>query len=295
MRASGAETVTTDIIIDVAVPVAVFVIMFALGLGLTLAEFRLALKRPKALFLGVASQIVLVPVVGFLFVSAQQQDPSLALGIVLLALCPGAAMSNVLTRIAGGDVALSVSLTAVSNLLAAATLPVLSLLAAGHFLGTETSRIDFGVLTLRVAAVATVPVLLGMASRRIVPRLVERHEPTVFRLCFAVFIAIIGWSFVEVADTVQSGLLLIGWQLAVLTFLLLGMGLAVGQVCGLSAPQRTTIAVETGVQNSGLGLAAGAMLWGDTAGFPLFAIPSVVYGALTYAMTFPVVILLSRA
>lgn len=286
---------TTDTIIDVAVPVAVFVMMFALGLGLTLADFRLALKRPKALLAGVASQIVLVPVVGFLFVSVLQQDPDLALGMVLLALCPGAAMSNLLTRIAGGDVALSVSLTAVSNLLSAATLPALSLVAADHFLGAEATRIEFGHLTLRVVAVATVPVLIGMAIRSLAPHLVERHEPAVFRICFAVFIAIIGWSFVEVADTLRSGLILIGWQLALLTFLLLGVGLAVGQVCGLSAPQRTTIAVETGVQNSGLGLAAGAMLWGDATGFPLFAIPSVVYGALTYAMTFPVVFLLSRA
>lgn len=286
---------TTDTIIDVAVPIAVFVMMFALGLGLTLADFRLALKRPRALLAGVASQIVLVPVVGFLFVSVLQQDPDLALGMVLLALCPGAAMSNLLTRIAGGDVALSVSLTAVSNLLSAAILPALSLLAAGHFLGAEATRIEFGDLTLRVVAVATVPVLMGMAIRSLAPHRVERHEPAIFRICLAVFIAIIGWSFMEVADTLRSGLILIGWQLAFLTFLLLGVGLAVGQLCGLSAPQRTTIAVETGVQNSGLGLAAGAMLWGDAAGFPLFAIPSVVYGALTYAMTFPLVILLSRA
>ena len=110
MDAARAEAVTIDTIIDVAVPVAVFVMMFALGLGLTVADFRLTLKRPKALLVGVASQIVLVPVVGFLFVSLLQQDADLALGIVLLALCPSAAMSNLLTRIAGGDVALSVSL-----------------------------------------------------------------------------------------------------------------------------------------------------------------------------------------
>lgn len=294
MHELRTETVKTDTIIDVAVPVAVFVMMFALGLGLTLTDFRSALKRPKALFLGVVSQIALVPLVGFLFVSVLQQDPGLSLGIVLLTLCPGAAMSNLLTRIVGGDVALSVSLTAVSNLLSAATLPALSLLAAGLFLGTEAPRIELGDLTLRVVVVATAPVLLGMAIRYIAPRIVDRHEPAIFRICFAIFIAIIGWSFMEVADTLQSGLILIGWKLAFLTFLLLGLGLAVGQICGLSVPQRTTIAVETGVQNSGLGLAAGAMLWGDTEGFPLFATPSVVYGALTYALTFPVVILLSR-
>ncbi len=285
---------TTETIIIFAVPVAVFVMMLALGLGLTLADFRSALRRPMALFLGVASQIVLVPVAGFLFVSAQQQDPGLSLGIVLLTLCPGAAMSNLLTRIAGGDVALSVSLTAISNLLSAATLPALSLLAASHFLGPEVSRVDFGDLTLRVLMVATVPVLLGMAIRHLAPRFTERYEPAAFRTCLAVFIAIIGWSFIEVADALRFGLVLIGWQLVLLTFLLLGLGLALGQACGLSTPQRTTIAVETGVQNSGLGLAAGAMLWGDGAGFPLFATPSVVYGALTYALTFPVVILLSR-
>jgi BASS family bile acid:Na+ symporter len=290
-----AETVTTDTIIDVAVPVAVFVMMFALGLGLTLADFQAALKRPKALLLGIMSQIALVPLVGFMFVSVWQQEAQLALGIVLLTLCPGAAMSNLLTRIIGGDVALSVSLTAVSNILSAATLPAVSLLAGGYFLGTEAPRIAFGDLTLRVVAVATVPVILGMTARYAVPRAIERCETAVFRLCFIVFIAIIGWSFIEVADTLQFGLLLVGWQLAALTMLLLCLGLAVGRVFGLTARQRATIAVETGVQNSGLGLAAGAALWGDAAGFPIFATPSVVYAALTYVMTFPVAICLSRA
>jgi len=287
--------VTTGTIIDVAVPVAVFVMMFALGLGLAIADFQYTLKRPRGLFVGVASQIVLVPIVGFSFVSAQNHEPNLALGIVLLTLCPGAAMSNVLTRLAGGDVALSVSLTAVSNLLAAATLPALSLLAADHFLGTEPVRVEFGDLTLRVVAVVTVPVLLGMAIRHLLPRLIRRYEPAIFRICFAVFIVIIAWSFAEVADTLQTGLILVGWQLAVLTLILLALGFAVGKVSGLSGPQQTTIAVETGVQNSGLGLAVGAMLWGEAAGFPVFATPSVVYAALTYVMTFPVVILISRA
>lgn len=286
---------TNEAIIDVAVPVAVFVMMFALGLGLTLADFRAALTRPKALLLGVFCQIVLVPVAGLLFVSVALQDANLALGIVILALCPGAAMSNLLTRIAGGDVALSVSLTAVSNLLAVATLPALSLLAAGHFLGAEPARIEFGDLTLRVMGVATVPVILGMTLRSLAPRVIARCEVAVFRICFAVFLAIIGWSFMEVAETVEFGLVLIGWHLVLLTFLLLGLGLAVGQVCGLSVPQRTTIAIETGVQNSGLGLAAGAMLWGGSAGFPVFATPSVVYAALTYTVTFPLVFLVSRS
>ncbi|PWJ20324.1 bile acid:sodium symporter family protein [Jannaschia seohaensis] len=286
---------TTETIIEVAVPVAVFVMMFALGLGLTLADFRSALARPRALLLGVLSQIVLVPIAGALFVSVLRQEVDLALGIVLLTLCPGAAMSNMLSRIAGGDVALSVSLTAVSNLLSAVTLPALYLLMAGRFLGADVTALAFGDLTLRVVIVATVPVLLGMAIRSLLPRVVERHEQAVFRICLAVFLAIIGWSFLQIADALQFGLALIGWQLVLLTFLLLGLGFALALLCGLSGPQRRTIAIETGVQNSGLGLAVGAMLWGDAAGFPLLAMPAVIYGAITYAVTFPVVILLSRA
>src|SRR6056297_3593739 len=115
--------------------------MLALGLGLTLTDFRNALTRPKALLLGIASQIALVPLVGLLFVSIQQQDAAITLGIVLLTLCPGGAMSNLLTRIAGGDVALSVSLTAGTNLLMVVTLPTFSFLAAQHFVGIEASPI----------------------------------------------------------------------------------------------------------------------------------------------------------
>ncbi len=284
----------TETIVNAAVPIAVFVMMFALGVGLTLRDFRSALKRPKALLLGVCTQAVAVPMMALLFVSMQNVDAEIALGIVILALCPGGAMSNVLTRIAGGDVALSVSLTAFTNLLSVATLPFLTLLAVSYFLGTQVDQIDINEVTQRVLVIVTVPVLLGTLLRHFAPRIIQRHERNIFRASLAIFILIIGWAFTASIDVLYAGVLTLGWQLALFTVLLLGLGAAAGWGFGLSRRQGTTLALETGVQNSGLGLAAATMLSIESSSFPLSATPSVVYSAIIYVLLFPLVFWLSR-
>lgn len=286
---------TTDTAINLAIPVAVFVIMFALGLNLTARDFGNALRNPRAFLLGLVAQIALVPVVGGMLVAAQQPEAAIGLGIVILALCPGGASSSVLTRLVGGDVALSVSLTTVTNLASVATLPVLSVLAARHFLGAELAPIEIREMMLRVAMIATLPVVLGMLVRHLAPEATARREPMVFRISFAFFLLIIGWAIVGSFADLHDGMLRLGWQLACLTLLLLGLGFALGRMFGLAAPQCTAVAIEACVQNSGLGVAVGSMLWAGQPGFPLYATPSAVYGILTYVLTLPLVVLLSHA
>lgn len=284
----------TETIVNTAVPIAVFVMMFALGTGLTLTDFRLALMRPKALLIGMVTQIAAVPILGILFVSMQQLDAGIALGIVILALCPGGAMSNVLTRVAGGDVALSVSLTAVTNLLSVVTLPTLLVISVDYFLDADINGINIQDVVQRILIVVTVPVLLGTIVRHVAPRLMQRHEQGIFRISLVVFLLIIGWAMGESIDTLRDGLILLGWQLAILVALLLCLGFGVGWVFDLPSSQRTTLALETGVQNSGLGLAAATMLFAETSGFPLSATPSIAYSAIIYALALPFVVWLSR-
>jgi BASS family bile acid:Na+ symporter len=286
---------TSDTAISIAVPVAVFLIMFAIGLGLTRRDFEKALRSPRALLLGVVAQMALVPFAGLLLVAAHRPEAGLALGIVILVLCPGGAMSNLLTRLAGGDVALSVSLTAITNILSIATLPALSALAAEHFLGAAVGRLDIGDLVLRVAMISTVPVLLGIVLRHLAPRPCARHEAAVFRGAFIIFLVLIVWSILASIQELRAGMLALGWQLAMLSLLLLGLGFVIAWLCGIGPPQRITLAIETGIQNGGLGLAVGSMLWVEGSGFPLPAIPSGVYGVLMYLLTFPLVILLAAA
>lgn len=284
----------TDTIVNAAVPLAVFVIMFALGVGLTIHDFRGALTRPKALLLGIIAQVCIVPITGIVYVSILHLDPEIALGIVILALCPGGAMSNVLTRIAGGDVALSVTLTGATNLLAVATLPVLTLLAVSYFRGTGTGETDIQEVTQRVLLVVTVPVLLGALLRHFVPNVMRRYQRAIFRFSLAVFLLIIAWAFIESFEALYNGLAVLGWQLTVLIVVLFSLGYGIGWMFTLSPSQRTTLALETGVQNSGLGLAAATMLSSEASGFPVSAIPSVVYSALVYLLVFPFTIWLSR-
>lgn len=284
----------TDTIVNAALPIAVFVMMFALGIGLKLADFQSALRSPKALLVGMSTQLLAVPALGFVFVVMQSLDAQIALGIVILTLCPGGAMSNVLTRIAGGDVALSVSLTAITNLLSVATLPALTVIAANYFSGADVDRMDIRQISQRVVLIVTVPVLLGTLLRHSAPRLIERYERAVFRMSLVFFSLIIAWAFVESLEALLQGIVLLGWQLALLTLLLLGLGFGMGRMFGLSPAQRTTVTLETGVQNSGLGLSAAVLLWADPSGLPLSATPSVVYSAIIYAFLVPCVLLRPR-
>lgn len=284
----------SETIVQTVVPIAVFLMMFALGTGLTLADFKKALTRPKALAIGLITQIFAVPALGLAFVSTQNLEMGIALGIVILALCPGGAMSNVLTRLAGGDVALSVSLTAVTNLLAGVTLPTFSVFVADRFLEADISGIDIRDLVQRIVLVVTVPVLLGTLLRHVAPRLMQRYEDAVFRVSLIVFLLVIGWALSESIGMLQTGLGALGWQLVVFVVLLFCLGFGAGWVFGLQPPQRITLALETGVQNSGLGLAAAMMFSAGASGFPLSAMPSVTYSAIVYALALPGIAWLSR-
>ena len=151
--------------INVAIPVAVFVMMFSLGIGTTKEDFQNALRTRTPFLIALMLQFLLVPFAGLMLITVQQQDAAIKIGIAILMLCPGGAISNVLTRIAGGDVALSVSITAITNLLSIATLPTLSVVAAKYFVGTDANQIDIAEVTVRVTIIATVPVLLGVLAR----------------------------------------------------------------------------------------------------------------------------------
>jgi BASS family bile acid:Na+ symporter len=239
--------------------------------------------------------MVAVPATGFLLARVYPIDAAISLGIVILALCPGGAFSNILTRLAGGDVALSVSLTASTTLLSIATLPAVSVLAAQYFVGDTVRQIEITEVLLRIALISTLPVLLGTGLRHFAPRLVERHEPIVFRVSFLVFMFIVAWSVFSGIEVLKDGIVLLGGQLATLALLLLGLGYGLGKLFRLSETQSITLSIETGLQNGALGLVIGSMLWADSSTFSVYATPSGVYGLLNYIFIIPVVMLATRA
>ena len=173
---------------NVVLPLALAFIMFALGLGLTADDFARVVKNPRDFIVGAASQLILLPVVAFLLVSLWSLPPELALGVMIIAAAPGGVTSNILTAFARGDVALSISLTAVISLVCVVTIPFIVVFAHGQFVGGDAlGEVSVGKTAVSVFAIVTVPVLLGLLVRRFATGFALRFERIAGRISTVLF------------------------------------------------------------------------------------------------------------
>ena len=166
-----------NLITDIFLPLALAFIMFALGLGLTGADFLRVIKQPKDFFVGAISQIILLPIIAFLLVKIWPISPELAIGVMIIAAAPGGVTSNILTSFARGDVALSISLTAVISLLSVITVPFIIVTSLG-LLGSEniSQNISLASMAISMFLIVTVPVILGMLFRKFAPNAAIKFE-----------------------------------------------------------------------------------------------------------------------
>lgn len=280
-------------LIDVALPLSLAIIMFSLGFGLTFADFGRVLTMPKAVVIGVAMQVVAVPLVAFVLVSFTNLPPALAFGVMLLSFSPGGVTSNILTKLAGGTVALSITLTAVVSLLSVLTVPALSGWAATTFLGSAAPEINVTAIGMSMFVITAIPVAIGVLLRFVAPTFADTNERRVSALALVLFVVIVvaalatNWGmFVEHIDG-------LGPVLMALNATLLVLGVAVARMLGLSGADGMCISVEMGVQNATLGIAVAGLI-AQTGGIPEFAIPSAVYGITMYIVTIPGMFILRR-
>ena len=279
-----------DILVSTGLPIALAFIMVALGLGLTPADFARVARRPGAVALGLVAQIAMVPAAAWALLPAAGLPADLAFGVMILALSPGGVTSNLLTRLAGGDVALSVTLTGVASLLAVLTVPTLAALFAGRILGAAAGAVDVTGLALSLAAITALPVALGVAARARAPELARRIEPAAARLATLLFVAIVLGAIGANLDLLAAHLPRLGPLLVGLNVALLAGGLALGALAGLDRRGRVAVAMEAGIQNGTLGIAVGAMLAGGGAALPAYALPSAGYGITMYLVALPFVL-----
>lgn len=281
-----------SIIISVALPLSLAVIMFSLGLGLTVADFRRVVTAPRAFLVGFAAQVVILPLTAYLLLAVAELPPPLAFGFMILAFCPGGATTNILTKFARGDVALSVTLTAVVSLLSVVTVPALVGFASNRILGAEAPPVDITSLALALFLIVTVPVLLGMAVRRFAPRFTDRAEPVFLRVAGVLFLIVLFGALAANWTLFVENVTILGPLLVGINILLLAVGFGLARLFGLGSRQASTIAIEGGVQNATLGITVAGLLTGTT--MPDIALPSAVYGITMYLVTLPVVFLVFR-
>lgn len=278
-----------DILINVVLPLSLAIIMLSLGVGLTFADFARVLRTPKAFAIGAVAQIILLPLVTYGIVRAFGLGPEIAVGFMLLSFCPGGVTSNMITRLSRGDVALSVSLTAVISLLSILTVPALAAWSVVHFMSDAAPDVSVTGLAISVFVIVTLPVLIGVLIRHFAPQFAIRIEPFLSRLATLLFLIIVVAALAANWDIFVGNLGSLGPALVVLNAVLLLIGLALARAAALPWDQAKTISVETGIQNATLGITLAALISGQADGFSAMALPSGVYGILMYLVAAPFV------
>lgn len=283
-----------NLFIDIFLPLGLAMVMFVLGLGLTPADFRRILQRPRAFVTGAALQLLLIPCAAAALIMLFPLDAALATGMMILAFCPGGPVSNMLTRLAGGDVALSVTLTGTMVLLSIVTLPPLTGLAADYLLQDTPSDFSVTRLALIMLLATALPVLVGFGLRLSAPVSIARIEPLAFRLAAVIFALIVvgavaaNWALLMARFAILAPLCLI------LMLALLVLAYALARLARLTEREARAVAIETAVQNGTLGVTVGGLIGGGVVVGNEFLMPSAVYGVMSYFAVIPVVLFCAR-
>ncbi|MEO1613829.1 MAG: bile acid:sodium symporter family protein [Pseudomonadota bacterium] len=278
-------------LLDVFLPLSLAFIMFSLGLGLTIADFTRVVRVSKAFAIGAVAQIALLPAVAYLLLQVFSLPPELALGVMILSFCPGGVTSNILTKLANGAVALSVTLTAVVSLVSVVTVPLLVDWSATEFMGLATPDVDIGALAIAMFAITAVPVAIGVAIRHFATGFADAAEVWVSRLANVLFVVIVIGALATNWALFMENLAVLGPVLILMNVALLALGVLMAKLGGLDARESTAISLEVGVQNATLGITVGGLIAAEAAGvLPAYALPAGVYGITMYLVSAPFVL-----
>lgn len=254
-----------DLLTQVILPASLFIIMMGMGLSLKLQDFAMVLTRPKAIVTGLIAQMILLPLLAYVIVLAFQLEPALGIGLIILALCPGGTTSNLYTYLAKGDVALSVSLTAVVSLIAPFTVPLLLLMFMKNLMG-EGQAIELPLVKtiLQLIVITIIPIGLGMLLNRFAPNFAHKAEKPVkiFSVVF-LFIIIVG-IVIKNKATMPGYFADIGLAALVLNLSCMVMGYLLAKGAQLNEAQSKAIGIEVGFQNGTTALLIALTLLGNS-------------------------------
>ena len=259
-------------------PVCLAIIMFGLGLGLTTSDFTRLLKTPRDFFVGFLSQVILLPVIAFGLILIIPMPIEIAMGVMIIAAAPGGVTSNVLTKFANGDVALSVSLTAVVSLLAIFIVPLIVFNSA-NFIGVEiTKEISMKSIAVKMFFVVTVPVLFGMIVRSLMTDFIISKTLIIQRLSIILFLIVFISIWVEEWDRIVSFIARAGLVTGILNLVMIFVGYYVAKMFASGVPQRRCISLECGLQNGTLAVVVATQLFDEM----VFMVPTAAYALIMF-------------
>lgn len=275
-----------NIITEIFLPLAVGIIMLGMGMSLVLDDFKRVLIYPKAVAIGLVNQLVLLPIIAFLLIKLFGLQTELAVGLMILAACPGGATSNLISHLAKGDTALSITLTAISSIFTVFTIPYIVNWALVHFMPNgQELQLNVMHTFLQVVGVILIPVTIGMIIRNYFPQFAFRMEKTVKIISAAFLVIIISAAIIKERENLVESFLLAGPVALTLNFMTLSAGFVMAKLFSLSTRQGGTISIESGIQNGTLGIVIAASIIGNS----VMTIPAAIYSLIMFATGFVVI------
>ena len=271
-------------------PVCLALIMFSLGLGLSLSDFKRVITTPRDFLVGFFGQVIILPIIAFILIQIISISPEIALGLMVIAAAPGGVTSNILTKFANGDVALSVTLTAIVSLLSIITLPFIVFNSA-NFLGFEiTKEISIINIAVKMFFVVTVPVIFGMIFRNLMKDFVSTKTLLIERLSLILFLIVFISVWVEEWDRILSYITSAGLVAFILNMTMILIGYYMAKFLASGLEQRKCISLECGLQNGTLAIFVITQLFDDIA----FMVPTAAYALIMFVTSIIFVLIVRK-
>ena len=281
-----------NVVTDIILPLALAFIMFALGLGLTGSDFLRVVRQPRDFFLGSFLQIILLPVIAFILVKIWPIAPELAIGVMIIAAAPGGVTSNLLTSFAKGDVALSISLTAIISLLCVITIPFIVLTSVGLLSDTNVAQ-DISIIDISrdMFLIVTVPVILGMLVRRFISRIASKFEPIARKVSTVLFILVLLGAIAAEKENIVSYFAQTGLITLALNIIMMVVAFYLAQLLASGVKQKKCITIECGLQNGTLAIFVAVSIFDGG----MYVIPAATYSLIMFATSLIFVYLVRKS
>jgi len=271
-------------------PACLAIIMFGLGLGLTVADFKRVITIPRDFILGFFGQVILLPIIAFILIHIISMPPEIALGVMVIAAAPGGVTSNILTKFANGDVALSVTLTAVVSLISAITVPLIVYNSAS-FLGFEIIKeISMINIAVKMFFVVTVPVIFGMIVRSLMTDFIVSKTLLIQRLSVILFLIVFISIWIEEWDRIVSFITRAGLVAFILNITMIFIGYFMAKFFASGLEQRKCISLECGLQNGTLAVFVATQLFDDI----VFMVPTAAYALIMFVTSIIFVLIVRK-
>jgi BASS family bile acid:Na+ symporter len=272
-------------------PICLALIMLGLGLGLSLKDFTRILRTPKDFFVGFFSQLVILPIVALCVALILDLPTPIAIGLMIIAAAPGGVTSNVLTKFANGDVALSISLTAVTSLLSIISVPFIVINSANFFGVSITADISMTGIAMKMALVVTVPVIIGMIIRGLAENFISSKINIINKITGWLFIIVFAAIWIEEKDNIFDYLAQAGLAVLILNIVMMILAFFIAKKFVSGVAQQKCIALECGLQNGTLAVFVATLIFDDIAYF----VPTAAYALIMYITGFIFIYILRKS